>query len=73
MTNHRIENGRRELLLTVAGGIAGVAVGSLPARVLAQPASGPPLSIRRFRVVALWGITALCVPRTDDPFTRRVC
>jgi 8-hydroxy-5-deazaflavin:NADPH oxidoreductase len=45
MTNHWIENGRRELLLTVAGGIAGLAVGSLAARVLAQPASGPPLSI----------------------------
>ena len=45
MTNYRVENGRREFLLTVAGGIAGLAVGSLPARVLAQPAGGPPLSI----------------------------
>ena len=45
MTNHRVENGRRKFLLTVAGGIAGLAAGSLPARVLAQPAGGPPLSI----------------------------
>ena len=45
MTNHRVEAGRREFLLTVAGGIAGLAVGSLPARVLAEPAGGPPLSI----------------------------
>jgi len=45
MTNHRIENGRRNFLLTIAGGIAGLAAGSLPARVLAQPAGGPPLSI----------------------------
>jgi predicted dinucleotide-binding enzyme len=45
MTNYRFENSRREFLLTVAGGIAGLAVGSLPARVLAQPAGGPPLSI----------------------------
>ena len=45
MTNHRVENGRRKFLLTVAGGIAGLAVGSLPARVLAQPAGGSPLSI----------------------------
>jgi predicted dinucleotide-binding enzyme len=45
MTNDRVENGRRKFLLTVAGGIAGLAVGSLPAPVLAQPAGGPPLSI----------------------------
>jgi len=45
MTNHRVENGRRNFLLTIAGGIAGLAAGSLPARVLAQPAGGPPLSI----------------------------
>src|SRR5215470_6766576 len=45
MTNHRVENGRREFLLTVAGGIAGLAAGSLPARVLAQSTGGPPFSI----------------------------
>jgi predicted dinucleotide-binding enzyme len=45
MTNHRVENGRRKFLLTVARGIAGLAAGSLPARVLAQPAGGPPLNI----------------------------
>ena len=45
MTNHRIENGRRKFLVTVAGGIAGLAAGSLPARVLAQPPGGTPLSI----------------------------
>ena len=45
MTNHKVENGRREFLLTLTGGIAGLAVGSLPARVLGQPAGGPPLSI----------------------------
>src|SRR5215468_6642098 len=45
MTNHRVENGRRKFLLTVAGGTAVLAVGSLPARVLAQPAGGPPLNI----------------------------
>ncbi len=38
MTNHRVENGRRNFLLTIAGGVAGLAAGSLPARVLAQPA-----------------------------------
>src|SRR6516165_11730569 len=45
MMNHWIESGRRKFLLTAAGGIAGLAVGSLPARVLAQPAGGPPPSI----------------------------
>ena len=45
MTNHGLENSRRKFLLTVAGGIAGLAAGSLLARVLAQPAGGPPLSI----------------------------
>jgi 8-hydroxy-5-deazaflavin:NADPH oxidoreductase len=45
MTNRWIENGRRKFLITVAGGIAGLATGSLPARVLAQPAGGSPLSI----------------------------
>jgi len=45
MTNRTIESGRRKFLLTVAGGIAGLATGSSPARVLAQPAGGPPLSI----------------------------
>jgi 8-hydroxy-5-deazaflavin:NADPH oxidoreductase len=44
-TNHKVENGRREFLVTIAGGIAGLAVGSLPARVLAQPTGGPPLFI----------------------------
>src|SRR5437660_3760236 len=39
MTHHRVENGRREFLVTIAGGIAGLAVGSLSARVLAQPPS----------------------------------
>jgi hypothetical protein len=51
MTNHRIENGRRNFLLTIAGGIAGLAAGSLPARVLAQPAGGLPLrqcAVRHF-------------------------
>jgi predicted dinucleotide-binding enzyme len=41
MTNHRVENGRRNFLLTIAG----LAIGSWPARVLAQPAGGSPLSI----------------------------
>ncbi|MFZ0236991.1 MAG: NAD(P)-binding domain-containing protein, partial [Xanthobacteraceae bacterium] len=45
MTNLSAENGRRKFFLTVAGGIAGLAAGSLPARVLAQPAGGPPLGI----------------------------
>ena len=45
MTNPRVENGRRNFLLTIAGGIAGLAAGSLPARVLAEPAGGSPLSI----------------------------
>jgi 8-hydroxy-5-deazaflavin:NADPH oxidoreductase len=45
MTHHRVENGRRKFLLTVAGGIAGLTVGSLPARVLAQQTGGPSLSI----------------------------
>jgi hypothetical protein len=45
MTNHRVENDRRDFLLAVAGGIAGLAAGSSPGRVLAQPASGPPLGI----------------------------
>ena len=45
MTNHRVEKGRRKFLLTVAGGIAGLAAESMPTRVLAQPAGGPPLSI----------------------------
>ena len=41
MMNHWIESGRRKFFLTAAGGIAGLAVGSSPARVLAQPAGGP--------------------------------
>ena len=45
MMNHWIESGRLKFLLTAAGGIAGLAVGSSPARVLAQPAGGPALSI----------------------------
>src|SRR5437868_1075176 len=45
MTNGRVENGRRNVLLTIVGGIAGLAVGSWPARVLGQPTGGSPLSI----------------------------
>ena len=46
MMNHRVENSRRNFLLTTARGIAGLAAaGSLPARVLAQSAGGPALSI----------------------------
>jgi len=45
MTNHRIDNGRRKFLLTVAAGITRLTAGSLPVRVLAQPAGEPPLSI----------------------------
>jgi 8-hydroxy-5-deazaflavin:NADPH oxidoreductase len=45
MTNDGIVNSRRDLLLTVAGAIAGLAVASWPARVLAQPAGGSPLRI----------------------------
>jgi 8-hydroxy-5-deazaflavin:NADPH oxidoreductase len=45
MTNDRVENGRRNFLLTTARGIAGLAAGSLPVRVLAQSAGDPPLSI----------------------------
>jgi hypothetical protein len=45
MTNHRVENGRRNFLLTIAGDIVGLAAGSLPAPVLTQPAGGPPLCI----------------------------
>jgi 8-hydroxy-5-deazaflavin:NADPH oxidoreductase len=41
MTNHRVENDRRNFLLTIAGSIAGLAVG--PAR--AQPAAGAALRI----------------------------
>ena len=45
MINKRIENARRNFLLTIAGGIAGLAVGPWPARVLAQPAGGSLLRI----------------------------
>ena len=46
MTNDRVENSRRNFLLTTARGIAGLAAaGTLPARVLAQSAGGPALSI----------------------------
>jgi 8-hydroxy-5-deazaflavin:NADPH oxidoreductase len=45
MTNHRVENSRRNFLLTIASGIAGLMAGSWPARILAQAAGGPPLSI----------------------------
>jgi 8-hydroxy-5-deazaflavin:NADPH oxidoreductase len=44
MTNHRVENSRRNFLLTIAGGIAGLTAGSLPARILAQPAAGLSIS-----------------------------
>src|SRR5262249_19707036 len=45
MTNHVLQHRRGNFLLHVAGGIAGLAAGSLLARVLAQPAGGVPLSI----------------------------
>ena len=45
MTNHRVENGRRDLLLSVAGGIAGLVAASSPGPVFAQTASGPTLSM----------------------------
>src|SRR6516165_2193346 len=45
MTSHRVENDRRNFLLTIASGIAGLATWSWPAPVLAQPAGEPPLSI----------------------------
>jgi 8-hydroxy-5-deazaflavin:NADPH oxidoreductase len=45
MTNNGVENGRRKLLIAIGGGIAGLAVGSWPARVLAQTAGGSPLRI----------------------------
>src|ERR1700745_2824035 len=45
MTNHRTENGRRNFLLTSAGGIMGLAAGLWPARGLAQSAGDSALSI----------------------------
>ena len=45
MTNDKVENGRRNFLLTIASGIAGLAAGSWPAPLLAQPAGGSPLRI----------------------------
>src|SRR5215467_8525581 len=45
MTNDKIENGRRDFLLATAGSIAGLAVGSWPARILGQPAGGSPLRV----------------------------
>jgi 8-hydroxy-5-deazaflavin:NADPH oxidoreductase len=45
MTNDRVENGRRNLLLAIAGSIAGATLGCWPAQILAQPAGGSPLKI----------------------------
>jgi predicted dinucleotide-binding enzyme len=45
MTYHKVGNGRRSFLLTIAGGIAGLAASSFRARVLAQSADRSPLSI----------------------------
>jgi 8-hydroxy-5-deazaflavin:NADPH oxidoreductase len=45
MTNHPVENGRRNFLLTATGSIVGLAVGSWPARLLGQSTGGSPLSI----------------------------
>ena len=45
MANDGVENGRRNFLFTIGGGIAGLAVGSWPARALAQTAGGSPLRI----------------------------
>jgi 8-hydroxy-5-deazaflavin:NADPH oxidoreductase len=45
MTNNGVENGRRNFLIAIGGGIAGLAVGSWSARVLAQTAGGSPLRI----------------------------
>lgn len=45
MTNGRVVISRRDLLLTVAGGIAGLTVASSPARVLAQSTGSSPLRI----------------------------
>src|SRR2546429_3828521 len=42
ITNGGVANSRRDFLLTVAGGIAGLAVASSPARGLAPPAGGAP-------------------------------
>jgi 8-hydroxy-5-deazaflavin:NADPH oxidoreductase len=44
MTSHRFENGRRNFLLTIASGIAGLAAGSWPAPVLAQSTGGLSIS-----------------------------
>jgi 8-hydroxy-5-deazaflavin:NADPH oxidoreductase len=45
ITNGGVVSTRRDFLLTVAGGIAGLAIAVSPARVLAQSAGGPPLKI----------------------------
>src|SRR5436190_15139718 len=45
ITNRGVANSRRDFLLTVAGGIAGLAVACWPAQVRAQPAGGSPLRI----------------------------
>jgi predicted dinucleotide-binding enzyme len=45
MTNYRVENGRRDFLLAIAGGIAGLVAASSPGPVFAQTASGPTLSM----------------------------
>jgi predicted dinucleotide-binding enzyme len=45
MTNDGVENGRRNFLFTIGGGVAGLTVGSWPARVLAQTAGGSTLRI----------------------------
>src|SRR6476620_6700163 len=63
MTNHRVENGRRNFLLTIAGGIAGLTAGSLPVRVLAEPSGGPPLSISTIGAGREGGQHTLCSSR----------
>jgi len=45
MTNYRVENSRRDFLLAIAGGIAGLVAASSPGPVFAQTASGPTLSM----------------------------
>ena len=62
MTNYRVENGRRDFLLAVAGGIAGLVAASSPGPVFAQTASGPTLSMSTIGAGREGGRTSVVIP-----------
>jgi hypothetical protein len=67
MTNYRVENGRRDFLLSVAGGIAGLVAASSPGPVFAQMASGPTLSMSTIGAGREGGVLGALLVKAGHP------